>query len=379
MIASILTLGLGLSSAPPMEPLALEGEKVAIRASRVEVGDGSSIEDALILIEDGTIVSVTSGGEAPGDAAYFEHHGVVSPGMIACRSYHGLRGGSIDTTRALLPTANVVDSLDRNHSSLRIARDAGITSLVIAPRPTTIAGGTTAVIKTHGGAVEREHAHLALSIGDGALDANRLPTSVGGAIRALDAHFEAGEGVFGAARSGEMSILIDAPARDDVARAAALAQRHMLSGAIRGASWGGEMIEVIQGSGLHVILAPLGPGTARRTLNSVAAMAEAGIAYGFALDGPGHAPGDLRFSAAMALRAGASRESAVRSLFANAAAIAGVSASAGKVAPGMDADLVFWSGDPLDLASSVDGVWVDGEHVYERDGYGDDDEEEDDA
>jgi len=44
----------------------------------------------------------------------------------------------------------------------------------------------------------------------------------------------------------------------------------------------------------------------------------------------------------------------------------------------MDADLVFWSGDPLDLSSSVDVVVVGGESVYERDGYGEDDEEEED-
>ncbi len=379
MFASILTLGLGLSSTPSaLAPPLVDGQ-IAIRAERAELGDGSSIEDALILIEGGKIVSVASGGEAPEGAAYFTHDGVVSPGMIACRSFDALAGGSVDTTRALLPEASLADSFDAGHSSLADARDAGVTSLVLAPRPSTIAGGQTLVVKTHEGAVARERAHLALAIGGGALDLNRLPTSVTGAVRALDALFGTGEGVFGAAKSGELSVLIDAPSRADVARACELASRHELSGAIRGAGLGGEIVELIQSSGMGVVLGPIGPGATRRTLNSIAAMAEASVPYAFALDGPDHAPESLRFSAVMAMRAGASRASAMSSLFTNAASIAGVGSSAGSIAAGMDADLVFWSGDPLDLSSSVDVVVVGGESVYERDGYGEDDEEEDDA
>jgi imidazolonepropionase-like amidohydrolase len=45
-----------------------------------------------------------------------------------------------------------------------------------------------------------------------------------------------------------------------------------------------------------------------------------------------------------------------------AGAISGT--SAGTLAAGSDADLVLWSGHPLDLTSRVERVWVDGALVH---------------
>ena len=65
----------------------------------------------------------------------------------------------------------------------------------------------------------------------------------------------------------------------------------------------------------------------------------------------------------MCVRAGVERSSAWRALTVDAARIAGVFNRVGSIGPGKDADLVLWSGDPLDLGSSIEGVYVNGNAV----------------
>ena len=50
----------------------------------------------------------------------------------------------------------------------------------------------------------------------------------------------------------------------------------------------------------------------------------------------------------------------------NAARILGLDAQVGSLAPGKDADLVMYDGDPLDCRSSVVTTVVNGEVVYEK-------------
>ena len=49
-----------------------------------------------------------------------------------------------------------------------------------------------------------------------------------------------------------------------------------------------------------------------------------------------------------------------------ARAALGVDDRVGAIRKGLDANLALWTGDPLDPASWVDEVYVEGERVYER-------------
>ena len=95
-----------------------------------------------------------------------------------------------------------------------------------------------------------------------------------------------------------------------------------------------------------------------------ASLAEAGVPLAFALDAPEHSPEALRMTAALCVRAGMDRGAALRALTSEAARIAGVGDRVGRLERGMDADLVLWSGHPLDLASVIEAVYVDGVRVH---------------
>ncbi len=59
-------------------------------------------------------------------------------------------------------------------------------------------------------------------------------------------------------------------------------------------------------------------------------------------------------------------EVALAAITSTPAEIFGVSATRGRIAVGQAADVVLWSGDPLELSSLAEGVWIGGEAVDMR-------------
>lgn len=74
----------------------------------------------------------------------------------------------------------------------------------------------------------------------------------------------------------------------------------------------------------------------------------------------------LPLQAAMAVRLGLPDEVALLGLTINAARISGIDHRVGSLKPGKDADLVAWSGDPIDPRSHVHMTVVNGRIVYKR-------------
>ena len=63
----------------------------------------------------------------------------------------------------------------------------------------------------------------------------------------------------------------------------------------------------------------------------------------------------------------------IRSITVNPARIMGIDDRVGALKAGLDADIVLWSGDPLDVMSRAVRVFVEGREVYhfdERTGFG---------
>ena len=78
---------------------------------------------------------------------------------------------------------------------------------------------------------------------------------------------------------------------------------------------------------------------------------------------------DSRFMfrhAAMAVRAGMSREGALRALTINGAVQMGLDDKVGSLEVGKDADLVILNGDPLSVYTHVMETWVEGEKLFDR-------------
>jgi imidazolonepropionase-like amidohydrolase len=395
---------LGVYSGPPAnEPevrAAPPARVLQIRAKELWTSAGQRVPDGLLVVADGRIRSVGSAREIDDGEPFLHHDGVVTAGLIACRTQSGTLGELQDDTRSVMEGARGMHAFEPSSRDFARALEAGITSVGIAPGPFNLVGGLACVVKTAGGRVVQPEAALALSLSAtmlgrsttqagfafGAAEGTaaapepfeggpesprgargtRTPTSYSGAVALLKELFTRGDGPFGRARRGDLAVTIDAWDRHEVLRAVQLAQELGLHGAIRGAPLAGDpaVVEALKASGLGVIVGPYTAGQTTASLESVKRLAEAGVPVAFALDGPWLAPAELRLSAARALRAGAPREAVWKALTEDAARLSGAAESIGVLAPGHDADFVLWSGDPLDLSSRVLAVYVDGKLAW---------------
>ena len=74
---------------------------------------------------------------------------------------------------------------------------------------------------------------------------------------------------------------------------------------------------------------------------------------------------DLLTAAVLSMKHGLSFQGALSALTANPARIFRLEKRLGKIAPGFDADLVLWSGNPFTLNARVESVWIEGKKVYQ--------------
>ncbi|MFQ5809157.1 MAG: amidohydrolase family protein, partial [Armatimonadota bacterium] len=101
-----------------------------------------------------------------------------------------------------------------------------------------------------------------------------------------------------------------------------------------------------------------------RTINAAAELARAGAPVAFqsrATSGTRF----LRVTAAYAVRNGMDATDALRAVTVRPAQILGLDGRIGCIEPGRDADLVVLSGDPLELTSRIEKVFVNGEVAYD--------------
>lgn len=346
------------------EPVFAPEAVFAIRAKEVYVGDGNTIENGTVLIEDGVIRAVGSEVDLPKGVKLLEHDGALTAGMIALHDYSGAAGYNHDSTRSVLSEAQVADAYRSHHSDYRRALESGITCVLLVPSPRNLCGGVTAVLRTAGDRELDRRGHLALSLCAASLGSNRFPTSTGGAMAEVERCFDEAEGAFAEVTAGKLPVLIEVRTRADVLRALDLCARRKLRGALSGSVRVGDLAEEIKQSGLGVVLNPFDVGVDSRAMRSAISLNEAGAPFAFGLDAPLRHPESLRFGAAMCVREGLEPQAAWSALTADAAQIAGVGDRVGRVALDMDADLVLWSGDPMDLSSSVVAVYVKGDRVH---------------
>lgn len=355
---TLFALTLAAAGAP-----AQGGGSLAIQARKLHLGDGRTLDKGILIVEDGKFRAVGASADLPSGVRVVQHDGVITPGFVVAREEWALGAEGIDTTRALLPEARVADGFDPKSRDLRRAAALGVTTLLLAPGTETLVPGQTAVVKTRGGRMLSPASHLAVTLSASALTTNLPPTSPMGALALLEDELKESSGAFGAVKAGRLPLMIHAVERHEVQRAIEFVSRNGLKGSIEGAPLAGELADQLKAAGLSVVLSPFSGGDDRRALRSVVQLGKAEVPFAFGLDSARIGPESLRLSAAMCLREGVDRGAVERALFSTAASICGVGDRVGRLERGMDADFILWSGDPLDLTSRLEAVYVDGKRV----------------
>ncbi len=373
-------------------------------------GGKGKVENATILISDGKVISVVGGGAVPESFRKIDAAGkwVTSGFMVSGGSLGmGEVGSWADNNDASAAKAkdgvglDVKYSLNPKNTKIAITRIEGVTRALThftSTKDNWI--GTGAVIKLDGDTAEemitRNGAIVYLDVDEGAARSN------GGSRSAMwpevykklkaakpadeteeksddDAEEDgkkdskkakeksAGDKALASLFDGSAVLLVNAFRASDIEEVIKLKSEFGLNVVLTGAAEAWLVADKVAAAGIPVVLNPLSnlPGRfdyLAATGKNAARLHEAGVKIAFLA--PGTANSRLvTQSAGNAVAMGLPWDAAVNALTVNPAEMFGVADSYGTISSGKDADIVVWNGDPLEVMSSPDTVFVAGEEV----------------
>jgi imidazolonepropionase-like amidohydrolase len=128
----------------------------------------------------------------------------------------------------------------------------------------------------------------------------------------------------------------------------------------------------IAAAGVPVVTGPLITARSKvelrnRTMANPGLLAAAGVTVAIATDHPVVPVHLLIVQAALAVREGLDRETALRAVTITPARIMRVADRIGSLERGKDGDVAIWSGDPFDVMSRVESAYLAGREVYRYD------------
>ncbi|MEN4903281.1 amidohydrolase family protein [Luteimonas sp. TWI1437] len=171
---------------------------------------------------------------------------------------------------------------------------------------------------------------------------------------------------------GQGTIVVGVNRASDIRQLLRWSKRHGLRIAIRGGAEAWKLAPELAAAGVPVFVDPLVnlPSDFDQigaTLENAARLHAAGVRVGFAqASDASHNARKLRQLAGNAVAHGLPWEAGLAGLTRVPAETFGVDAAIGTIAVGRTADLVLWSGDPLDVAYTADQVWLGGRAIEMR-------------
>jgi len=156
---------------------------------------------------------------------------------------------------------------------------------------------------------------------------------------------------------------------DDIATALRLAEEFGYDLVLDHGTEAHLLADVIAERGVPVLIGPLMTSRSKvelrqRSLRNPGLLAAAGVEISIITDHPVVPVNFLVLQAILAVKEGLDPEVALRSLTLHPARVMGVLDRLGSLTAGKDADIVVWSGDPLDIRSRVLAAWVAGRHAF---------------
>ena len=390
----------------------MTGKSVAIVGGLVLPITGEPIEGGTVLVRDGKIAAVGRGVDVPSGVDVVDATGSwVLPGLIEAHGHVGVHeeaegwAGS-DTNEMTDPvTANVraIDAINPADLGFRDAVSGGVLAVNVNPGSGNPIGGQTVALKCWGRTVDemalRQPSGMKSALGENPkrvygeqkkTPSTRLGTAAvirGALVDAANylAKIEAEEGKpEGERKPVDRDLKLEALGKvlrreipwrqhchraDDIATAMRISEEFGYRLVIDHGTEAHLLADIIAAKEIPVIIGPLFTSRSKvelrnRSLANPGKLAAAGVTIAITTDHPVVPINFLSYQAALAVKHGLDRDSALRSLTINPARIVGVDDRLGSLEVGKDADVAIWSGDPLDVLSRVERAFIDGSEIY---------------
>jgi hypothetical protein len=362
--------------------------------AHVVSGTGLNMTDASVLIVDGRIRALGAQVAAPADATIVDlkghwitpalFGGIGSMGVVDISNEHATNDGSLNLG-AVRPEFDPALAFNSDSEPVEIARVEGVGFALLAPdagahmNGGNVIDGLADVVTLDGSAprapsalvVEMGHEGAALA-GDNraaafllladAFEEARHPPRAGEPRRMT----EAGRNTLLQVLAGRLPVLFKVDRASDIRAVLKFAAQQKIRAIVSGGAEAWRVSKDLASAHVPVVIDPFEalPADFDRLATSLengARLERAGVTVAFSLRGSApHEARKLRQGAGNAVAHGMSWDKAFAAVTQTPAAMFASTPALGSITVGEKAQLIVWSGDPLEVTSLVEAEWLDG-------------------
>ncbi len=355
-----------------------------------------------LLIDKGKIIQISKNISPTERMRIIDASGLfVYPGFIDAHSHIGISeerkssqgDESNEGTNPITPCIRAIDAINPMDSAFHNALAVGITGVMVGPGSSNPIGGQFAFIKTYGRRIDDmvvlAPSAMKLAFGENPMTNygtnGNIPSSRMGIASLIREEFTLAKQYFSNPNqtngefcmecyrelfAGAIPIKAHVHRADDIFTAMRIAKEFGLGLTLDHCTEGHLIAQEIAQSGYPAIV---GPSLASRSKDEVrfsdfktpGILQKAGVLVALTTDHPVSRIQYLPLCAGLAVKEGMSKWGALRAITIDAARICRVAHRVGSLKEGKDADIVIYSGDPLEIASSVKFTIVGGEIAWQ--------------
>ncbi|MGZ8457310.1 MAG: amidohydrolase family protein [Gemmatirosa sp.] len=386
----------------------LAAQTVAITGGTVYPVSGPRLENATVLMRDGRIVAVGTDVAVPAGAQRIDATGKwVTPGFINAATQLGVvEIGAVAETRdvgargrdAIAAAFTVWDGLNPASVLLAPARNEGITTVGVIPGSGLIAGQAAMIDLVDGTAtdmVRRAPVAMVATMtppgGQGNVPASRgelqvrlreILNDVRAYMRNKAAYERAESRELAVSRAdlealipvvqGRLPMLLQADRASDIDAALRLSREFGFRLIIAGGAEAWQVADRLKAANVPVLTGamsnlPSSFTTLGTRQENVGLLRRAGVPVVVIGNGGGDEETfnvrNIRYEAGNAVAYGATWDDALRAVTLTPAEVFGIADRVGSLAPGKDANVVVWSGDPFEFRTDAEHVFIRGRSV----------------
>jgi len=389
-------------------------DSVVIRAKKIYTAAQGTIEDGMILIENGKISRVGQNIPVPAGAREIKAEAVM-PGLIDIHTHLGVyslprveeNSDGNEMTNPSTPQVRALDSFNFEDPAIKVGLAGGVTTIVSRPGSGNVIGGTSVAVKLKNAPPEqmvlKEVCDLKMAIEGNPVGVygskKQLPSSLMGVYYVARKAFteaqeyqqswetyekdkkegkdvtapkrDLGKEVLVRALKREIPVHIHCATASEIVTCIRLADEFHLRLSLGHCYWAYLIADEL--ANRKDVYFNVGPPmffnyyeNPMDFKNCPAILAKAGLKVSLQTDALGGGQQNLRELASLCVRFGMKEEDAIKAVTLWEAEAVGLEKRIGSIEPGKDADLVLFDGPPFEFLTSVDKVIIDGKVEYQN-------------
>lgn len=333
----------------------------------------------------------------------------IMPGFIDAHSHIGLFNEAMrwegedgnEETEPVTPNMSAIDGINPFDIAFKEAIEGGVTTVCTGPGSANVVGGSFATISLYGNIIDnmiiQNPAAMKCAFGENpksvygqkgkapitrmgiaAILRETLVKAENYISRKEDAeykgdHFDIDPKMEALIPVIEREIPLKAHAHraDDICTAIRIAKEFNVNITLEHGTEAHLIADYVAQEGVAVQVGPTFGSRTKPELKNISfdtakILSERGVKVSLITDHPEIPQGSLNLCAAMAVKAGMDEFEALKAITINPAETLNIDHMKGQLKEGLDADIVLWDMNPLDLQAKVEKVYIRGEGVYSR-------------